>query len=122
MKWKETAISKMRLKSYIARVSTDGSRYDVFGVVLNDGTPIRSVEVKVDDGNWEPATLDPATNSKYSWKFFNYEWRGATPGEHTLTSRVTDVNGNVQPTAEDLETKHTFLERNAQFPRTVMVA
>ena len=122
MKWKETAISKMRLKSYIARVSTDGSRYDVFGVVLNDGTPIRSVEVKVDDGNWEPATLDPATNSKYSWKFFNYEWRGATPGEHTLTSRVTDVNGNVQPTAEDLETMHTFLERNAQFPRTVMVA
>ena len=122
MKWKETAISKMRLKSYIARVSTDGSRYDVFGVVLNDGTPIRSVEVKVDDGNWEPATLDPATNSQYSWKFFNYEWRGATPGEHTLTSRVTDVNGNVQPTAEDLETKQTFLERNAQFPRTVMVA
>ena len=122
MKWKETAITKMRLKSYIARVSTDGSRYDVFGVVLNDGTPIRSVEVKVDDGDWEPATLDPATNSKYSWKFFNYEWRGATPGEHTITSRVTDVNGNVQPTAEDLETKHTFLERNAQFPRTVMVA
>ena len=121
MKWKETAITKMRLKSFIARVSTDGSRYDVFGVVLNDGTPIRSVEVKVDDGNWEPATLDPATNSEYSWKFFNYEWRDATPGEHTLTSRVTDVNGNVQPTAEDLETKQTFLERNAQLPRTVMV-
>ena len=121
MKWKETAISKMRLKSFIARVSTDGSRYDVFGVVLNDGTPIRSVEVKVDDGNWEPATLDPATSSKYSWKFFNYEWRGATPGEHTITSRVTDVNGHVQPTAEDLETKQTFLERNAQMPRTVMV-
>jgi len=122
MKWKETAISKMRLKSFIARVSTDGSRYDVFGVVLNDGTPIRSVEVKVDDGNWEPATLDPETNSKYSWKFFNYEWRGATQGEHTITSRVTDVNGQVQPTAEDLETKQTFLERNAQMPRTVMVA
>ena len=121
MKWKETAISKMRLKSFIARVSTDGSRYDVFGVVLNDGTPIRSVEVKVDDGNWEQATLDPATSSKYSWKFFNYEWRGATPGEHTITSRVTDVNGQVQPTAEDLETKQTFLERNAQMPRTVMV-
>ena len=121
MKWKETAISKMRLKSFIARVSTDGSRYDVFGVVLNDGTPIRSVEVKVDDGNWEQATLDPATSSKYSWKFFNYEWRSATPGEHTITSRVTDVNGQVQPTAEDLETKRTFLERNAQMPRTVMV-
>ena len=121
MKWKETAITRMRLKSFIARVTTDGSRHNVFGVVLNDGTPIQSVEVKVDDGAWEPATLDSATSSQYSWKFFNYEWRGVTPGEHTLTSRVTDVNGQVQPTAEELETKQTFLEHNAQLPRTVMV-
>ena len=122
MKWKETAITKMRLKSFIARVSTDGSRYDVFGVVLNDGTPIRSVEVKVDDGNWEPATLDPATNNQYSWKFFTYQWNGATSGQHTLVSRVTDVNGNVQPTAEELEVKQTFLEHNPQLPRTVMIS
>ena len=48
MKWKETAITKMRLKSFIARVTTDGSRHNVFGVVLNDGTPIQSVELRVD--------------------------------------------------------------------------
>ena len=120
-KWKETAITRMRLKSYIARVTERGANHNVFGVVLNDGTPLRSVEVKVDDGPWEAATLDPATNSKYSWKFFNYEWTGATPGVHTLTSRVTDANGQVQPTAEDLEVKMTFLERNAQYPRTVMI-
>ena len=122
MKWKETAITKMRLKSFIARVTTDGSRHKVFGVVLHDGTPLRSVEVKVDDGPWQAATLDPATTSKYSWKFFAYDWDGATPGEHTLTSRVTDANGNVQPTAEDLEVKHTFLEHNPQLPRTVIIA
>ena len=122
MKWKETAITKMRLKSFIARVTTDGSRHKVFGVVLHDGTPLRLVEVKVDDGPWQAATLDPATTSKYSWKFFAYDWDGATPGEHTLTSRVTDANGNVQPTAEDLEVKHTFLEHNPQLPRTVIIA
>lgn len=122
MKWKETAITRMQLKSFIARVSTNGSRYQVFGIVLNDGTPIRSVEVKVDDGAWEPATLDPSTSDTYSWKFFTYDWRGATPGEHTVVSRVTDVNGNVQPTADDLEVKKTFLEHNAQHPRTVMVS
>jgi hypothetical protein len=38
-----------------------------------------------------------------------------------VTSRVTDVDGNVQPTAEELEVKQTFLERNAQMSRTVMV-
>ena len=121
MKWKETAITRMRLKSFIARVTTNGSRHRVFGVVLNDGTPIRSVEVKVDDGAWQAATLDPATRDTYSWKFFTYDWRGVTPGEHTVVSRVTDVNGEVQPTAEALEIKKTFLEHNAQHPRTLMV-
>ena len=123
VKWKETAISTMHLKSFIARVSRDGSRHKVFGIVLNDGTPIKSVEVRVDDGPWQPATLDPATTAnKYSWKQFNYTWNGATPGEHTVVSRVTDVTGKVQPTTEDLEVKKTFLEDNSQHPRKVMIA
>jgi hypothetical protein len=113
----------MRLKSFIARVTKAGSDHRVFGVVLNDGTPIRSVEVKVDDGPWQAATLDAAMNKeKYGWKFFTYTWRGATPGEHTIVSRVTDTTGAVQPTAEDLANKKTFLEDNSQYPRKVMIA
>jgi DMSO/TMAO reductase YedYZ molybdopterin-dependent catalytic subunit len=122
MRWKESAVTHMQLKSFIARVSKDGARHKVLGVILNDGTPIKSVEVKVDDGPWQPATIDPATNSKYSWKLFTYAWTGATPGEHTLVSRVTDVTGAVQPTAEALETKKTFLEDNSQHPRKVMIS
>jgi DMSO/TMAO reductase YedYZ molybdopterin-dependent catalytic subunit len=123
MKWKETAITHMQLKSFIARVTKDGASHKVMGVVLNDGTPIKTVEVKVDDGPWQPATLDPATlKEKYSWKLFTYTWKGATPGEHTLVSRVTDATGAVQPTAEELETKKTFLEDNSQHPRKVMIA
>ena len=122
LKWKETAVTQMRLKSFIARVTHDGARHRVFGVVLHDGTPLRSVEVRVDDGPWQPATMDPATGSTYSWKFFTYDWHGATAGEHTLVSRVTDVKGNVQPTAAELERKKTFLEHNAQHPRTIIAA
>ncbi len=122
MKWKETDISTIQLKSFVARVTSNGSRHQVFGVVLNDGTPIRSVEVKVDDGSWQPATMDPATSEKYSWKFFTYDWHGATPGEHTVVSRATDSEGTVQPTSEELEVKKTFLEHNAQHPRTVIIA
>ena len=122
MKWKETAVTHMRLKSFIARVSRAGSRHTVLGVVLHDGTPLQSVEVKVDDGPWWPAAMDPATSSTYSWKLFTYDWDGATAGQHTLVSRVTDANGQVQPTAEELEVKKTFLEHNAQHPRTVMIA
>lgn len=123
-KWVETAITRMRLKSFIARVTrTEDGSHDVFGVVLHDGTPIRSVEVRVDDGPWEPATLDPETmREQYGWKFFNYAWSDATPGEHTVTSRVTDVDGNVQPTAEELDGKLTFLEHNLQLPRTLVIA
>jgi DMSO/TMAO reductase YedYZ molybdopterin-dependent catalytic subunit len=122
MKWKEAAISHLQLKSFIARVSRDGSRHNVFGVILHDGTPIRSVEVSVDNGPWQPATLDPSMKEKYSWKWFNYTWNGATPGEHTLVSRVTDVTGKVQPTLEELANKKTFLEDNSQHPRKVMIS
>lgn len=122
MKWKETAITQMKLKSFIARVTRDGSRHKVLGVVLHDGTPVKSVEVRVDQGPWQPAAMDASTSGKYSWKFFTYTWNGATPGEHTLVSRVTDVNGKVQPTVEELETKKSFLEDNSQHPRKVMVS
>ena len=122
VRWKETAVTHMQLKSFIARVSKSGNQHKVLGVILNDGTPIKSIEVKVDEAPWQPATIDPATNSKFSWKLFTYTWTGATPGEHTLVSRVTDVTGAVQPTAEMLETKKTFLEDNSQHPRKVMIA
>jgi len=122
MNWKETAITHMQLKSFIARVTKSGSSHKILGVVLNDGTPIKSVEVRIDEGPWQPATIDPATNSKYSWKLFTYTWNGATPGEHTLVSRVTDANGSVQPTEKELETKKSFLEDNSQHPRKVTIA
>jgi len=122
MKWNETAVTHMQLKSFIARVTTDGKRHKVLAVVLNDGTPIKSVEIQIDDGAWQAATLDPATNAKFGWKFYTFIWNGATPGEHTLVSRVTDTLGKVQPTEKDLENKKSFLEDNSQQPRKVMIS
>jgi DMSO/TMAO reductase YedYZ molybdopterin-dependent catalytic subunit len=118
--WVETEVTRMHLKSAIARVRKKGDAYQVFGFVLNDGSPLKSVEVQVDDGSWQKATLDPA-NSQYSWKLFTYRWEGATPGEHTLVSRATDMSGTVQPAAAELSRKKTFLEDNGRFPRKVMI-
>jgi hypothetical protein len=101
-------------------VRKKGDAYQVFGFVLNDGSPLKSVEVQVDDGPWQKATLDPA-NSQYSWKLFTYRWEGATPGEHTLVSRATDMSGTVQPAAAELSRKKTFLEDNGRYPRKVMI-
>jgi DMSO/TMAO reductase YedYZ molybdopterin-dependent catalytic subunit len=117
----ETEVTKLNLKSVIARVRKRAGAHQVLGFVLNDGTPLRSVEVKVDDGPWQRATLDPA-NTQFSWKLFTYRWEGATAGEHTLVSRATDVNGVVQPTVAELARKKTFLEDNSQFPRKITIA
>jgi len=122
VRWKEAAVTHMQLKSFIARVTRTGDRCRVHGIVLNDGTAVKSVEVQIDDRPWQAATLDSSTRDKYSWKLFTFEWTGATPGEHTLVSRVTDADGRVQPTADDLATKKTFLEDNSQYPRKIKIA
>ncbi len=119
--WVENEITRMHLKSVIARVTKNSGACQVLGFVLNDGSPVKSVEVKIDDGPWQKAKMDPS-NTQFSWKLFTYRWEGATPGEHTLVSRVTDANGTVQPTTADLSRKKTFLQDNAQFPRTVMIS
>ena len=118
--WVETEITRLHLKSVIARVRKKGGAHEILGFVLNDGTPLKSVEVQIDNGPWRPATLD-AGNTQYSWKLFTYRWEGATPGEHTLISRATDAEGTVQPTAAELKRKKTFLQDNSQFPRKVMI-
>jgi DMSO/TMAO reductase YedYZ molybdopterin-dependent catalytic subunit len=117
----ETEVTRMHLKSVVARVSTEGSAHKILGFVLNDGTPLSSVEVKIDEGPWQRADFDPS-NTEFSWKLFSFRWEGATPGEHTIVSRATDVDGMVQPVEADLALKQTFLEHNAQFPRKVMVS
>jgi DMSO/TMAO reductase YedYZ molybdopterin-dependent catalytic subunit len=118
--WVESEITKLRLKSVVARVTQQGGKHKVIGFVLNDGTPLKSVEVQIDNGQWQQAKLDPQ-NTQFGWKLFTYEWTGATPGDHTIVSRATDAKGHVQPTAQELESKKTFLEDNSQFPRKVKV-
>jgi hypothetical protein len=110
----------MNLKSAIVRVTRNGNAHTVRGFVLNDGTPLRSVEVSIDNGPWQQATLDPEA-SQFSWKLFSFDWQGAQPGEHTLVSRVTDSNGRVQGTAEELPERVSYWEEFGQFPRRVMI-
>jgi DMSO/TMAO reductase YedYZ molybdopterin-dependent catalytic subunit len=117
--WNETAVTHMRLKSIVARVSKDGAAHKITGFVLNDGTPVKSVEVQIDNGPWQAASILPPAG-KYAWKVFTYTWTGATPGEHTIVSRATDRDGYVQPA--QLAEKKTFLEDNTQYPRKVMIA
>jgi DMSO/TMAO reductase YedYZ molybdopterin-dependent catalytic subunit len=55
---------------------------------------ISAVELQVDDGPWQVATL-AAEATVDSWRQWSYRWE-ATPGEHTLVVRATDGTGEVQ--------------------------
>jgi hypothetical protein len=66
--------------------------------------------------------MDSSTKDKYGWKFFNYTIASLTPGEHTVVSRAIDVTGKIQPTAQELENKKSFLEDNAQTVRKIKIA
>jgi DMSO/TMAO reductase YedYZ molybdopterin-dependent catalytic subunit len=118
IEWVETSVTRLRPKSVIARVTRTDDRFSIFGAAWSDGTPLRSVEVQVNDGEWQVARLD-APADPHSWTFFTLETRGLRPGEHTLVSRATDVQGRTQPV--DLELKRTRWENNELFRRTVMV-
>jgi len=120
-RWEERSVTRMQLKSAIIRVTRRGADHVIMGFVLNDGTPLESVEVQIDGGPWLRADIDPES-TQYSWKLFRYVWKGATPGEHTLVSRVTDVNGQVQATADQMPEKPTRWENYAQFPRRVLLS
>ena len=120
-RWEERSVTRINLKSSIVRVTKSGSTHNVTGFVLNDGTPLRAVEISIDGGPWQATTIDPAS-SKYSWKLFTYAWNGATPGEHTLVSRVIDETGKVQATPAEMPEKPTRWENYAQFTRKLVIA
>ena len=116
--WVETSVSRQRVKSVIARVTRRDDRFTVFGAAWSDGTPLESVEVKVDGGAWQQAQLDRPANP-FAWTFFTFDVNGITPGEHTLVSRATDALGRSQPA--ELSMKRTRWENNEFFERTIEV-
>jgi DMSO/TMAO reductase YedYZ molybdopterin-dependent catalytic subunit len=66
----------------------------VAGVAWAQHRGISRVEVRVDDGAWQPATLG-AVPSVDTWRQWSYTWQAA-PGKHTLTVRAADNSGTVQ--------------------------
>jgi len=120
-RWMENSVARMNLKSVVARVTRQGNTHRVTGFVLNDGTPLQSVEVRIDNGSWQEAQIDQQS-SAYSWKLFHFDWKGAGPGDHTIVSRATDINGHVQPPMEEMPEKVSSWENFAQFPRTINIS
>jgi hypothetical protein len=120
--WTLISVGRARLKSAPAKVTRQDDRHAIMGAAW--GAPIASVDVRIDDGPWEPATLTEGEGSQYAWVFWTYDWASPTPGEHTVTSRATDMAGNVQPAPDEghLAGKATFWESNGHITRRIRIA
>ena len=64
------------------------------GVAWAQQRGITGVEVRVDDGPWQKATLGPDAGLDY-WRQWFFLW-DATAGRHDLTVRATDATGKPQ--------------------------
>jgi DMSO/TMAO reductase YedYZ molybdopterin-dependent catalytic subunit len=119
--WTEKVVGRALLKSAPARVVRSGDAYRIEGAAW--GAPIRYVDVRIDDGAWQRATLDRSQRAEYAWNFWSLPWTGVTSGEHSITSRAVDTSGKVQPAPDDpqLANKITFWESNGQITRQVMI-
>jgi DMSO/TMAO reductase YedYZ molybdopterin-dependent catalytic subunit len=65
------------------------------GVAWAQTRGIGRVEVQVDGGEWQQARLGPSAGEDY-WRQWYLPWT-AEPGEHSVTVRAVDQDGEVQP-------------------------
>jgi DMSO/TMAO reductase YedYZ molybdopterin-dependent catalytic subunit len=59
---------------------------------------VAAVEVQIDNGAWQEATLATA-DTPDTWRQWSYQWTDAKQGSHTVSVRATDATGAVQTSA-----------------------
>ena len=72
------------------------------GVAWAQNRGVRAVEVRIDDGAWQPAQQG-ASYSNQTWRLWSFPWQAKSPGKHTITVRATDNTGAAQ-TADQVGT------------------
>ena len=72
------------------------------GVAWAQNRGVRAVEVRFDDGAWQPAQLG-ASYSNETWRLWSFRWQAKSPGKHAITVRATDNTGAAQ-TADQVGT------------------
>jgi DMSO/TMAO reductase YedYZ molybdopterin-dependent catalytic subunit len=114
-----TSVGHDRLKSVPAKVTRLDGQYRVIGVAY--GAPIARVDVRIDDGDWVETTIEKHDDSEHTWEVWSLDWGQPAPGEHMITSRAIDTEGNIQPAMDDpiIANKLTFWESNGQITRRV---
>jgi DMSO/TMAO reductase YedYZ molybdopterin-dependent catalytic subunit len=94
--WSQQAIP--HIVSQIDTIATDSvvdGKIPVGGIAWAGDRGIQKVEVQVDDGAWQEATLRTPPLSQLIWVQWRYDWP-LQSGRHTFRVRATDGTGMLQ--------------------------
>ena len=70
----------------------------VAGMAWAQHRGLRAVQVQIDDGPWQDATLSGEAGID-TWRQWSYLWTATEPGIHTIRCRAIDADGTVQTDA-----------------------
>jgi DMSO/TMAO reductase YedYZ molybdopterin-dependent catalytic subunit len=95
--WSQQAPIKTesRIDVPVSGSSVRAGRVAVAGVAWAQHKGIEAVEVQVDNGPWQEATL-AAVPGIDCWRQWVWEWDASVPGPHTIQARATDKTGYTQ--------------------------
>lgn len=98
--WSARGPIKTAARIDVPRAGSDiaAGKVAVGGVAWAQHVGVVAVEVQVDDGDWEAATLADEASTD-TWRQWSYLW-DASSGSHTLRVRATDATGEVQTSTQ----------------------
>lgn len=95
--WSPLGPIKTQARIDLPRGSAEAGQVMVAGVAWHQQVGISAVEVRIDGGPWQEATLAKVPNVD-TWVQWTWQW-DAKPGDHTIEARATNREGEPQ-TAE----------------------
>ncbi len=105
------------------QAGASGSEVLTVAAVAAWGGPVARVEVSVDGGAWQAATLEEGVGDTFAWTLWSLPWGTPGAGEHTIVSRAIDAQGRIQSAMDDplIANKLTYWESNGQITRRVRI-
>jgi len=95
--WSELGPIKLSSRIDVPRSAVPAGPVVVAGVAWSQHVGVSAVQVQIDDGDWNDATLADAISID-TWRQWMYTWPAST-GTHTVRVRATDAEGLVQTSA-----------------------
>ncbi|GGK97562.1 DMSO/TMAO reductase YedYZ molybdopterin-dependent catalytic subunit [Curtobacterium luteum] len=99
--WSERGPVKLESRIDVPRAGSTvqaGTTVAVAGVAWHPHTGVEAVQVRVDDGEWQDATLAESISAD-TWRQWLWRWT-PTKGSHRLQVRATGADGQVQTSVE----------------------